>query len=93
MAINWVAIGVLSTIILAAIGGIVALWNTVSKNTTDIENLKCENAEIKRDIRDHEKLNEATFSKIELSMKTDIDKVFNKVDEVYKLLIQIKLGK
>ena len=90
VTVSWAAIGVISGAMLAIIGGVIAIWVKMAENTADIRNQKEELNAMRCDARDHERLNEATFAKIENNIKDDVRLVYAKLDDIYKLLIHNK---
>lgn len=87
MMVTWQAVGVILTAGFVLVGGVIALWVSISKQGTKIENLESQVKECKADMRDHEKLNEATFTKIETAFSRDFGKLYEKIDEIYKYII------
>ena len=86
ITLTWAAIGVIVSFVLVIVGGIIALWVGLSSNATNIANLKAQVDDCKRDMRDHEKLNETTFTKFENRLSQDFDKLSSKIDKIYDLL-------
>lgn len=83
----WVALGVLTAILIPIVGYINRINNRSVLNKTSTENNANEIKRIQIDFKDHEKLNERSISKMESENKEDFKRVYDKLDQIYNLLI------
>ncbi len=84
--LSWSAIGVL----MAIISGVIAVWIIITKTTTSIDYLKEMYKSLEKRYNDHEKSNEITFTKIQTDMKSDFQKVYDKLDKILDKIYENK---